>query len=601
MVVHRNGPDIATLVREKENDTAHKELREQMQGDFDNGFILTPTIPEKSGYQSYTSSQPRNFLDKVLDGLNRAQMQIQIKTPEDATEEDKKFASKGELFLFGAFADIDRNLADIQEPPLRQGIGFQGCVRGWIAVKCLVFLPDGEETVRFEVIPWDLMHTYWETGKNGLIWAAYVRSASKEQVDDEYPDYKPSTSASNPTSNPSSGKTNEFIIIDFWDKETNYVVINGTTVIEEKHEMDHVPVYIDAVGSMPTMQNQDFSTTLEHKGASVWAAARHLISPRNKYIGWVMDKAKNHVAGTIIFESEDGLKGIKGDPYDNYQVVKIKIGEKIYPLPVPAAPPEMAAVLGILQEDWQQSTLPYPLAFGGTKEAMSGRALSVLADATRSVYTPRTGALARAYIWLCEEILEQFSTKSSLDGKSVVLQGNDAQDNFFRVETTPDSIDQEWFVSVTVEPRMPRDREAEIQMGIAARSPGADGMPLLSQATLHEEYLQIRDPQSERGKILLEMGKAMPVIMVKEIAAALTESGREDLAQALIESTQGPATPDGSPDGAIPATGISPELLEAIVKTLAEVGAEQLAEDLLQQLGTTPEGPAEEPVPAGAV
>ena len=586
---------IVNAVKKKEDETAFVEMRDQMISDFNDGYALTTFDPGRKGYETYTSSQPRNFYEKVIDGLNRAQLTIQIKVPENAETKDKEAASAGELFLFGALDYIDRRQTRRQEPPLREALGALGCLRGWMSMRVLVYTPKGETHVVFDVQPWDLLHVTWEMGADGLIWACRKRTASRTQIEDEYSDFEFSSSVVDKLKNLWPGtSTSTLEIYDFWTKEHNAVVAHRDFVKEATpHNLNHVPVMIDAVGSLPTIQTASFESTLKHRGNSVWAPSRAIIEPRNKYVSMVMDMAKKSIAGSLVYETELGTKGIEGDPYESFQVIKLKTGETLKPLDVPKSPAEYAAILGIMQEDWQQSTLPYPLAFGGTREAMSGRALSVLADATRSVYTPRTGAMARAYRWLCEEILFQFSKK----GKTVELSGYDSREEFFVVKSTPKEINPEWFVSVQVEPRMPRDREAEIQMAQTATLPRPDGSQLVSLETAREEYLRLRDPAAEESKILAERGRNLPPIIAARVAEALKKAGEDDLAEdvlALLKPQQGAPTNGATPEQQ--QSPLPPELIDAIVEILINIGRPDIAEALLQALGVQPQQAQPAPV-----
>ena len=67
--------EIEELVKEKEEEL--NLLNEQQEEHFDL-LTLKEYVPTDSdgnvmtGYESYTSSQPRNFFDKVTDALNRS-------------------------------------------------------------------------------------------------------------------------------------------------------------------------------------------------------------------------------------------------------------------------------------------------------------------------------------------------------------------------------------------------------------------------------------------------------------------------------------------------------------------------------------------------
>jgi len=613
--------EIKKLISEKE--ATLSELRAQMDDDFDL-FSLTPYEPKdragnvRKGYQAYTSTAPRNFFDKVLDGVNRAALTIAIKLPEKASKEKQKAASEGELYLFGALHDVDQRQALRGEPPLREALGFLMCLRGRVALRALVYIPKGEEDVVFDVQPWDPMHVTWEQGSKGLVWTAYKRKATKAQILSEY------------------GITiekKEEDIIDFFDEENNSVIVGGVWAKEPTpHGIGRVPVFVGAVGSMPTIQTKDFASTLEHQGDSVWAVSRGLYEPFNKHISELMDIHERAKQAPLTYESEDGTKGVGGDPYESREVIRIKKGEVLAHLPMPEVPASTGAILGVLQEDKQQSSLPFPIAYGGTRQAQSGISLSIQLEATRSVYNPRTALMVRAHTWLCEELLAQFHDKGT---KARELTGYDYRNDtengvFFRTTSEPEAIDPSWHIEVKCEPRMPRDEQTEIVMANMARQPGGvGGMPLMSLETILERILKVRDPHAEIDKIKVEMGEALAPVQIRLIAAALREAGREDAAreiEALLRrpggdgaAPTGPGGPQGAPpippelvqailqelrvadqadvaiafkDAVEGRTPLTPQLLEEVVRILMESGQRQLAQTLLQVLGVVPPGGA---------
>jgi len=554
--------EITKLVAEKEGETGFTALRDRMEEDFDL-FCLTP-YEAKKGYQSYTSSAPRNFFDKVLDGLNRAQLTIQIELPEKATDKQTDAASIGELYLFGALAAIDRRLRLRGEPSLREGLGFFIALRGWYALRALVYASK-DETV-FDVLPWDPLHVTWETGPNGLLWAAYKRKVTKAQIQAEY-------------GITISGKDAE--LIDFWDEEKNSVVIkNDFAKKPTKHNIGHVPVNIGSIGSMPTIQTKDFSSTIEYQGDSVWAASRNLYKPFNKHISELMDIHERARIGSLVYESEDGETGVEGDPYQTFKIIPIKKGDILKPLEMPQPPASTGMIAGVISEDKEQSTLPYPLAHGGTRAAETGVALSIRLDQTKSVYNPRSGGLAEGYTWLCEELLSQYAQKGM---KAVDLKGYKPNGQFFQQKVKPTEIDPSWHISVKCEPRMPRDREREIFMAKAATDPNAMGEALVSMDTARDDYLQLPDPAAEKEKVLAERGESLPPIQVRQIARALQERGKPELAQEVL-AMLGPQQGQQAPQ-------LPPELIEAVVQALMASGQPQLAEALIATLsGQPPQG-----------
>ena len=575
-----------------------EDLRTRMEDDFD--IYKLTEYPAKAGYESYTSTAPKNFFDKILDGINRAALTINIRTDEGAQEDERDSANQGELFLIGALNDIDRRARFRREKALRRNIAFMACLRGWIALRCLVYIPEGEKNTVFDVLSWDPMHVTWEDGPGGLVWAAYQRKSTKSQIHAEY------------------GYINEgqdALVTDFWTREKNCILVNGEFIKEPmEHMIGHVPVFIGNVGDMPDIQQKDFTgqtlrsnNTLEYQGESVWSTARDIIEPRNKYISQLMDTAKRSVAGSLVHKSKAGDKKIKGDPYASFQEIVIEEGEEIYPLELPSAPPETAAILGAIDHDWQQSTLPYPLAYGGTQAAESGRALAIRIEATRSAYSPRTHLLRESYQWLCEEVLGQFANPKRKN-KAVELHGESNEMSFFQVTKKPTDIKEDWIVDVIVEPRLPRDEAEEINMSIAAtRSGGSGGHPLMAISSARRDILKLKNPDLEEQRVLAEMGKALPPIMNRRIAAAMASEGDEEGAEILMNwinsQEQGaqaaPTDMSGQPTGPAGPAGATPQrsgptseetqLIEAVMTVLVEAGRQDLAQELAQALdGSAP-------------
>lgn len=566
-----------------------ESLRQRFQDDFEDGYQLKKYEP-KAGYESYTSSAPKNFFDKIVDGVNRAALTVHVNTGEEALEEERAEANEAELFLEGAFNQIDRLGRKSRNKALRRQLAFFSGLRGWVIMRALVYVPAGKTDTRFDVKVWDPMHVYWEDGVDGAIWVAHQRKATRSQIYSEYGVMI-------------EGK--DGMVTDFWTEEQNMVLVDQMWLKEPtNHDIGHVPVFIGNVGDMPDIQTKDFSgstigvhNTLEHQGESVWTAARGVIEPRNRYISQLMDTAKRSVAGSLVHKSPKGDKKIKGDPYASFQAIPIEEGESIEPLELPTAPPETAAILGLLDHDWQQSTLPYPLAYGGSAAAESGRALAIRIEATRSAYSPRTHLLREAYQWLSEELLAQYANPK-LKNKEVDLHGYDPMTGeFFRNGYSPKKISGDWIVDVIVEPRLPRDEQVEIEMALAASSPRGDQPPLLSTPSARKDILKLKNPDLEEQKVLAEEGKNIPPIKFRRMAEAVAAQGDPEGAKRIMEwlegeelknrqalaAAQGQVPAQEQPPAAsqsAPPTDDEKVVVEAVMNALVQFGRQDLAQEL---------------------
>jgi len=586
--------EIMSMIADKKVELG--DLHQRMEDEY--GYFELAEYQAKRGYESFTSTAPKNYFDKILDGVNRAAMTIQVKVDESSKEDERDAANEAELFLLGALEDIDRRNRKRRQKALRRATAFMSCLRGWVAMRAIVYVPEGEEETVFDVVAWDPIHTFWEDGEDGLVWAAHQRKSSKAQIRKKY-GYE------------IEGK--DATITDWWDGVNNLILVDDVFVKEPdedaEHGLDHTPVFIGNVGDMPDIQTKEFSgsgstnNTLKQQGESVFTTPAGLIEPRNKYISHLMDVAERSRSGSIIHYSKDGKKSIEGNPYRSYTEIKLSIDqkEKIEPLILPPAPPEIGAVFGSIEHDWQQSTLPYPLAYGGTSAAESGRALAIRIEATRSAYSPRTHLLREVYQWLCEEILGQFANPNR-EAKEVTLDGKnpkmDADQAYFRVTKKPQDIKPDWSIDVIVEPRLPRDEETEINMAIAATRGGPNGeQPLMAMRTARTDILKLRNPDNEEQKVLLEMGQTMRPIMVRRIAKAMEDAGDTEGAQLIMEMAQaeelaqrqsleqaGVSSEDEAQTERPAATQDDMNLIEAVVAALKEIGREDLGQALVTML-----------------
>jgi hypothetical protein len=577
-----DSPEAAIAAVAKRNEDMEL-LRTRFETDYDLLKLTPYTAPEK-GYEEYTSPRPRNYFEKVLDGLNRAEIQIAIKLAEGAKKTEEDAASTGELFLFGALNDIDRGLRNKGEPTLRKSLGWFIAARGWSAMRALVYVPEGEEDVVFDVMPWDPLHTTWEQGARGLVWAAYTRWATAAEIKDEY---KIEVNA------------NLTRIIDIWDRDDNAVIVgNEWAKTPKAHEIGHVPVNIAAVGSMPTItRDQTLSqgsspiqdSTMEDRGDSVFTAARTVYKARNKHVSQLMDLHTRAVLGSLKIFSKDGKKGLRDDLHRIWQIIKLNRSneEDIVPFEMPDPPESTGPLMSILEQDLEMSTLPYPLSYGGTQDPMSGRALAMLTDATKSNYNPRTEALATGITWLCEELLGQFADRIKKPTTMQGFRGFEEGATYFSQQIEPKEINKGWFISVQVEPRLPRDQESEILMAIQATAARPGQEALLSMQTAREDILKLRDPNAESQKALAELGTAHPKVIEARIVKALRERGEDDAADVIEQMGQQPGGPPPGPEGA-PEGPTSPngsaeippqaqELIYAILEALAQAGRDDLA------------------------
>lgn len=539
--------DIIELYDKKRASLAFSQMIDQMEDDF-NLFALEPYEAEK-GHESYTSPKPKNDFLKILYGINKASLTWQIVTAEDAPENERKAANDGESLLTGIIDQANLNLSKVGESTLRDSLAWFGCGRGVTGLKCLIYTNADKET-EIDIRPLDPQHMAWERGTQGLVWAAFEYHVSKSEAFDRW---------GIELEGEEDGR-----VIDFFNTKINAVVFsygkgkgvgaNQFVKPPTPHNLDHVPIWVGFPTGMPTVYNKNNDLQLKHRAASVYASSRSIYKPFNKQVSFMLDTAEKSVAGTLVYQSKDGKKTVKGNPFASWQVISVAEGETLMPLMPPKVPPEAAMVLSIIDRDKQESTVPYPIGYGVDTGAHSGTALSMLNDNTRSIYDPFCGMMEEAYRWLCGEILSQFKSK----GQKMTLRGFNQESKYFTFEANPTEIEEDWYIQVKCEPKLPRDEAGELQMALAATNPRApSGRPFLSNYTAYEKIIKIQNPDAEITRIddqmILDQINAMPQFQIRKIAKALLDKGDREGAVEFLASQPSlggvPQGPGGAPQG----------------------------------------------------
>jgi hypothetical protein len=542
---------IVDLVNKKKDSTAYTELHDQFERHYD--LFSLKSYEAEAGHKSYTSPKPRNDGDKVLTGINKANLTWNIQYPEDAPDAIRNKSAYGEKFLTGVLDMADNTMLDIGEPPVRESAAWYSCYRGALGGICLIYVDDNGRQV-YDIRSLDPLHMTWEKGADGFVWASYEYPITKSEAKEKW------------GKDIESDEDTPARVIVFFTRKINAIVLSvgadkdtaEHTFIKDPtpHGLDHVPIFIGFASSMPSVMRKDNQPTLKDRAASVYHSSENTYAPFNEQVSFVMDIAEKSVAGALIHESSGGKKAIAGDPFLNYTEIKIDVDakEKIYPLEAPKVPQESGLILSILSKDQDQSAIPFPIGYGLDPQAHSGAALSMINDNMRSIYDPFSSLISNFYRWLCKEIISQYKLK----GLKTKLNGFDPKGKFFSVEANPDELQDDWYIVVKCEPKLPRDEAGEIAMALQATQPRQGIEPLLSMQTAREKVVKIQDPDAEKTRVQNETIQRQidenPVYQVKKLAQRMLDNGDQAGAEELLASLPAPTRPGqaNNPQGQAP-------------------------------------------------
>ena len=511
-MVTRTAEEITKLV-DNHYDATYP-FRNRMQSDYDL-YRLNP-YDAGDGYESYTSNEPRTYADKIVSWLAGAELSIRIPNIEEAREQREMNDAK-EKFLIGVLTGADERLRRRLEPSLRESLAWYITLRGWYAGRALLH-KDSEDKTQIDIKPWDIMHTYWGEGEEGLSWACYKIQKTKGEILQQYGIELHTADDELPID-----------IYDFYDEEHN-IVTTGTTILKSAtpHNAGRVPVFIGMVGPQPLIQNLDDKTrtdTIADYGESIYAANRGNYENHNFIMSVMMEMVARSRKQGIKIISRDGQKTLDEDPYKAGAEVALGQGEDIQPLGLMEVAKETGAFMGLVVGELQRGAIPHSV-YGDLQFQLSGFAINTLRQGIDTILSPRITAMEDAYRQITLLICDQYGT-GMYDPVSV--SGRDKNRMYFSETIAPDAIFQAGMPEIKIVSQLPEDDMSRMSMAQMAR----DGQtPLLSDNYVRDKILGLQDADSIEDAIKEQMAeRVLPEASLWTLLAATEKRGRPDLAQ----------------------------------------------------------------------
>jgi hypothetical protein len=483
-----------------------KELKNRFESDY-KSWRLTPFQLGKSAdeYDNYTSSWPRNKADKITQILGYAPLKISI-PKEDDKEQERKDKDTAERLIYGAFNLADERLSATVQPTVQQQTAWYSVNRGWVVWRFFVHFDDDGNLI-VDIAIWDPLNTVWEVCPKGLLWACHKRPITKAQAEAEY--------------NKNLGE--KPVIYDFWDNEKYKVIGNGETLLGDKHDLDHIPIFIGMVGPAPFIQSGEFQDTIKDFGESVYASDRSLIPIINKLMTFRLTIIGQGAHNPLAIYSAGGRKSLEKSPYRRGSDVRLDTdkNEKIEPLFQPVMPKDTDPAMNVIQQELTMSGA-ISLLWGIDEAGGSGYRANLLTHAASTVLLPPQRLMEQAYEWGARETLTQY--KSGEFGKTRV-RGRDNRGKKFDLELSPSDIKGDWYPDAELQPSLPFDEAAKITMLKTAIDAG-----IYSGETAMEKA-GIQDVETEKERRWRAFADQDEYIRAMKIVKSLKDDGRPDLAR----------------------------------------------------------------------
>lgn len=520
--------EIIDAVTKRENDL--RDLYTRFDDDFElyrlTPFQLGTKTAKESEYDNVTTNEPRTHADRVIDILSKSPIQIRIPL-EKQGEADRKILSNAERMIYGCLNLANSRLKGMISPSIQNLLAWYSTIRGWYALKTYIYKNEKKEICP-DIKVWDMRNVTYDIDDNGIAWVCHTRTVTPTQAKSEF-DVGDIGSA-------------DVTIRDFLDREKNSILLGSEFAKKPiKHGLDHVPVFINMVGSTPFVASDRFTDTITDMGESLFAPNRGLFEPKSKLLTYGMTIAGLASHNPIALYSQGGKKTFQKSPYYKGSIVQFDIdkGEKADLLVQPEMPRDIMVLLSEVQRQINAGGIS-PVSFG-EQGSQSGYAVNLLQHADLVVLYSRIKAIEEGLEWMSRELLTQFSGKNW--GK-LRLHGRDGTNEYFDMELSPKDIKGDWFPEVKMQPDVPQDLMA---MATVARVLVEAG--ILSPKTVGDKYLQVQDTDLEARNVRFDrLMKTEPFMTLNAIRDAHDE-GRDDVGKILWDMWMAMQGKGGSPQG----------------------------------------------------
>ena len=483
-----------------------------------------------------------------------------VRIPHDGADADLRERNDlKERFLIGIERAANERLCRMMLPELRDQLSWYSAIRGWYAGRALLAKrPDGSTYV--DVTPWDPLHTYWESGPDGLEWACYKMPKTKEQI---FSQYNIKVDWETPYS------VDGIEVYDFYDKEMNTILVyNGSKTNplirvvkkQQRHGADQVPVFIGPVGANPyivALSQSTMQDTIADVGESVFRSTRDLYPKHNMMMSTLLELTARSRRQGLIVRSRDGMKTLDEDPYLEGSEISLAQNENVEPLGLLEMAKETGAFMSLISGEMQRGSLPYSV-YGEVPFQLSGFAINTLRQGVETVVNKYLRSVEKAYRMIFNLISDQYVVGSF---KSMELSGMDRNRMFFTEEITPEMIKDTGQPVVNLVGQLPQDDMTRFSMAQIARE---GPTPLLSDRAIRDRILTLQDADQMDDAIKEQMAERMlPEAALWTLLRASERQGREDLAQFYLgelmnilmekrkvaEQRAAPTPPMGPPPG----------------------------------------------------
>ena len=515
--------EIIAMVDQKELDSSR--LHERMDEDYGLWRLDSFSHDQLTGYQKYTSNDPRTLGRKGVSLLSGASMTVRVLQGND-DRGDREQDNRKEQFIRGNFRANDERLVMAGGIPLRSFISWCVMVRGYTTGRCLLNKRDNRAWA--DATPWDPREVTWEFGHDGLMWICHKTVICPAAIRSEYrKDFE---------GNDSDG----IVKYDYYDRERNIVIIPAiqeAPVKNERHGMvdgfgePRVPGWVVASSAQPMITTRpegshttDVSALTDawtDYGESIYADNRQLYADDNFVMSIRKELAYRSLKPVFGIRSRDGVKLVEGDPFQAGAEIPLAEGEELIVYPFQTSAPDINPMQSVISAEKQRGGFS-SITFGDTPFAISGFAMQTLkAGDTADKVEPFLHSEQTALKMIANAWCDHFQTRAF---PPIQISGQGSNRRWFSANITPEDLMDLDEPIIQLTPILREDDAAKAQLAQLYRQPGPDGLPLRSLHSVLENVLQVEDSDMEVDMMFQEIGRtAHPLAQLHTLVEALSK------------------------------------------------------------------------------
>jgi len=493
-------------------------LRDRMRAD-EKLFMLERTADDApADYGFYTSNMPKVVAKKIIAWITQAELIVSISHPGDL-EHQRMIDDAKEMFLTGALEMADGRLR--KRGRLRSQLAWYVTVRGGVVGRALL-RTDRHENTFADIMPWDILHTYWEVGGDGeLDWACNKLKKTKGAIMAEY-------GLRRLTLPDDQGMDVGIDVYDYYDRNINAVVMDGRILKKRtSHGADKVPVFFAPVETAPMIQRDSANDMIDAYMESIFEENRGIIPKNNQLMSAVFDLVLKTRDRSWVLTSRDGSKVLESDPNRSSLEIALAEGESLEPVQVAEMSQRLGDILGLISGEMQRGGLSHAV-FGELQFQLSGFAINSLKQGADTALTPRLDAVQNAYEQILDIIAEMYGSERFFEFAIPCKN--------IRSET---KIIPAWVVregchpEVKLIPQLPEDDMTKITVAQMLRE---GPVPLADDTYIREKIMRFPETSVIADSVKAQLGERMlPETTLYTMGMALAERGEPMLAQMYFD------------------------------------------------------------------